>query len=168
MRQANTDLDNDLDQQQMMYYSAAPGMGRGMGRGIWQLLEEDVWDDWTEQTPGDIDRHVQYVWGGRCTSETGDCGAVEKPAAGGTGPPADRKDQQVEHDRPRHGDIVTAPIVGVTATGRGNVVTFRLHLLRPLPHSMSSPIARPTRFLHRMLLRGVSTDTHQPGTTRVG
>ena len=57
MRQADTDLDNDLDQQRMMYYSATPGM--------WQLLEEDVWDDWTAQTPGDIDRHVQYVWGAR-------------------------------------------------------------------------------------------------------
>ena len=38
-----------------MHYSAAPG--------IWQLLKEDVRDDWSEQTPGDIDRHVQYVWG---------------------------------------------------------------------------------------------------------
>jgi hypothetical protein len=34
MRQADTDLDNDLDQQRMMYCLAAPGITPG----IWQLL----------------------------------------------------------------------------------------------------------------------------------
>jgi YD repeat-containing protein len=55
LKQADTDGTGGPDQQRLMHYSAAPG--------IWQLLEEDVWDAWTEQTPGDIDRHVQYVWG---------------------------------------------------------------------------------------------------------
>ena len=52
LKQADTDGTGGPDQQRLMHYSAG-----------WQLLEEDVWDDWTEQTPGDIDRHVQYVWG---------------------------------------------------------------------------------------------------------
>ena len=73
LRRADTDLDNELDQQRMMYYSAAPGITPGITPGMWQLLEEDVWDERTAQTPGDIDRHVQYVWGSRCTTEIGDC-----------------------------------------------------------------------------------------------
>jgi RHS repeat-associated protein len=52
MKQADTDGTGGPDQQRLMHYSDR-----------WQLLEEDVWDAWTEQTPGDIDRHVQYVWG---------------------------------------------------------------------------------------------------------
>ena len=77
IRRADTDLDNDLDQQRMMYYSAAPGIGPRITPGttsrMWQLLEEDVWDGWTAQTPGDIDRHVQHVRDARCTTEIGDC-----------------------------------------------------------------------------------------------
>jgi len=55
MKQADTDGTGGADQQRLLHYAAAPG--------IWQLLEEDVRDDWSEQTPGDVDRHVQYVWG---------------------------------------------------------------------------------------------------------
>jgi len=69
MKQADTDGTAGPDQQRLMHDSAAPGNAPGM----WQLLEEDVWDDWSEQTPGDIDRHVQYVWGDRYSSEIGDC-----------------------------------------------------------------------------------------------
>jgi len=65
LKQADTDGTGGPDQQRLMHYSDAPGM--------WQLLEEDVRDDWTAQTPGDIDRHVQYVWGDRYSSEIGDC-----------------------------------------------------------------------------------------------
>jgi len=54
MKQADTDGTGGPDQQRLMHYSAAPGNAPGM----WQLLEEDVWDDWSEQTPGDVDRHV--------------------------------------------------------------------------------------------------------------
>ncbi|MDY7110425.1 MAG: RHS repeat-associated core domain-containing protein [Planctomycetota bacterium] len=57
LKQADTDGTGGPDQQRLMHYSAAPGM--------WQPLQEDVRDAWTEQTPGDIDRHVQYVWGSR-------------------------------------------------------------------------------------------------------
>ena len=32
-----------------------------------------------EQTPGDIDRHFQYVWGDRCSSEIGDCPELMVP-----------------------------------------------------------------------------------------
>jgi RHS repeat-associated protein len=43
------------DQQRVMYYNPA-----------WQMIEEDVWDGWTDaQTSADIDRYVQYLWGGR-------------------------------------------------------------------------------------------------------
>ena len=50
MWQVDTDGAGGPDQQSVMHYSDR-----------WQLLEEDVWDDWSEQTPGDIDRHVQHV-----------------------------------------------------------------------------------------------------------
>ena len=60
MNRTDTDGTGDPDEQRLMHDSAAPGM--------WQLLEEDVPDDWTEQALGDIDRHVQYVRGARCTT----------------------------------------------------------------------------------------------------
>ena len=69
MKQADTDGTGGPDQQRLMHYSDAPGNAPGM----WQLLEEDVRDDWTEQTPGDIDRHIQYVRRARCFAKTGDC-----------------------------------------------------------------------------------------------
>jgi len=69
MREADTDGTGGPDQQRLMHDSAAPGNTPGM----WQLLEEDVRDDWTAQTPGDIDRHVQYVWGGRYSRDLVSC-----------------------------------------------------------------------------------------------
>lgn len=74
MKQADTDGTGGPDQQRLMHDSAAPGNAPGM----WQLLEEDVWDDWTEQTPGDVDRRVDYVWEARSTPEAGTCPGAER------------------------------------------------------------------------------------------
>ena len=67
MKQADTDGTGGPDEQRLMHYSDR-----------WQLLEEDVWDDWTEQTPGDVDRHIQYVRRARCFAKTGDCPELPK------------------------------------------------------------------------------------------
>jgi hypothetical protein len=40
---------------------------------MWQLLEEDVRDDWKKHTPGDVDRRVEYVPGAGWTAERGEC-----------------------------------------------------------------------------------------------
>lgn len=62
LKQADTDGTGGPDQQRLMHYSDR-----------WQLLEEDVWDAWTEQTPGDIDRHVQYVLRARYVAQASGC-----------------------------------------------------------------------------------------------
>ena len=84
MKQADTDGTGGPDQQRLMHYSDAPGM--------WQLLEEDVWDDWTEQTPGDIDRHVQYVWGHSGGRYIDDITMRREDRAGDSGPDGDYDD----------------------------------------------------------------------------
>jgi hypothetical protein len=48
LKQADTDGTGGPDQQRLMHDSAAPGNGPE----IWQLLEEDRRNDWSERTPG--------------------------------------------------------------------------------------------------------------------
>ena len=59
---------------------------------MWQLLEEDVRDDWSEQTPGDIDRHVQYVWGHSGGRYIDDIILRREDRAGDSGPDGDYGD----------------------------------------------------------------------------
>jgi hypothetical protein len=57
IKRADTDAsggEDALDQERRMFYSAN-----------WQMIEEQVDDDWTLEGPNDIERTIQYVWGPR-------------------------------------------------------------------------------------------------------